>query len=1357
MATILIVDDRPTNRQFLLTLLGYSDHRLLEAANGADALERVRAERPDLVITDILMPTMDGYEFVRHLRADPDLAPMPVIFYTATYSEPQAKALADSCGVRIVLPKPSEPERILAAVNEALGIVEAPPARAVAASAHKAGELHRVDDKLAEFINELQSVKSKFDDIIESSGKLRARRDQLRRLSEQFSQNVMSLQRIASRLSAIIEVGMEMTSERDPRRLVELFFAAACDIIDSKYAAIGMLDEQEQALRFVFAKGVEPQVYRDADGARAGILGTLLAGHRPLRSRTSDAGADGLPPGHPPVRNFLGVPVASKERVYGWIFFADRRDDVEFSEADERLAGMMAARLAVLYENAVLYDVIQRHAAQLQVEIAERRRAEQAVRESEAKFRELIEHASDGIFVTDAQGNFKLVNPRFCEMLGYSEDALLRLSAVDTYAEEEKPLFAQRIADLGEIKSRLFERMMRRKDGTLFPVEMSVRRLSSGMNQGIVRDITERKNAAQALTESEQRFRQMAEQIRDAFFLIEMKTGAILYVSPAYEEIWGRTCESLYADARSWVDAIHPDDRERVNQEFAKQQVSGQFDTEYRILRPDGDVRWIHARTFSIRDESGNVYRSAGVAEDTTERRRATEELRESERRFSDMMGKVELVSLMLDRQARITYCNDYLLRLTGWTREEALGRNWFELFIPPDLTEMKGVFADLIADLPQAWHHENEILTRSGARRLIRWNNSVLRSASGEVTGTASIGEDITEQKQAEDKIRRLNRVYAVLSGINTLIVRARDRDELFRESCTIAVEAGQFPMAWIGLVDHETGRVKPVAWGGGAEKFLASAPLSLSANRAAGRGMSGIAISEKKAMIANDIQSDPRTQMKEQSKERGINSLAFLPLIVGDEGIGVLGLYASETGFFDDEEMKLLLELAGDISFALDHLEKEEKLNYLAFYDALTGLANRTLFHERVDQHVHDAGRAGRKLAVMLIDVDRFKTINDTLGRHAGDEILKGAVRRMLQYGDPGHVARINADRFAMVMPGVNTEQDVARRVEEQLRGCFGEPYRVGGTELRIAAKLGIALFPSDGADAETLFKNAEAALKKAKASGERYMFYTQEMTERIAERLALESKLRRALERQEFVLHYQPKFDSKTQSIEGVEALIRWQSPDLGLVPPVQFIPLLEETGLIFEAGAWALRQAAFDYRRWQKLGLAAPRVAVNVSSVQLRRRDFVESVRSALGEGAGSAAIDVEITESLIMEDIQASTEKLQALKLLGVNIAIDDFGTGYSSLAYLAKLPVQQLKIDRSFIITMLKDQAVMTLVTTVISMAHSLGLKVVAEGVDAEDQAKELKRLGCDQMQGYLYSKPVDFDAITVLLGKHKA
>jgi EAL domain-containing protein (putative c-di-GMP-specific phosphodiesterase class I) len=258
---------------------------------------------------------------------------------------------------------------------------------------------------------------------------------------------------------------------------------------------------------------------------------------------------------------------------------------------------------------------------------------------------------------------------------------------------------------------------------------------------------------------------------------------------------------------------------------------------------------------------------------------------------------------------------------------------------------------------------------------------------------------------------------------------------------------------------------------------------------------------------------------------------------------------------------------------------------------------------------------------------------------------------------------------------------------------------------------------------------------------------------MTERVGENLVLENKLRQALEKEQFVLYYQPKVDTATRRIESVEALIRWKSPELGLVPPRQFIPLLEETGLILEVGAWALRRAAIDYRRWSEQGLNAPRIAVNVSPIQLRQRDFVESVRDTLG---GSTAIDLEITESLIMEDIQSSIEKLKAVRLLGAKIAIDDFGTGYSSLAYLAKLPVQEIKIDRSFIITMLEDPNAMTLVSTIISMAHSLKLKVVAEGVDEEGQAKELRRLGCDQMQGYLFSKPVDFDAMSVLIGQRE-
>jgi diguanylate cyclase (GGDEF)-like protein len=609
---------------------------------------------------------------------------------------------------------------------------------------------------------------------------------------------------------------------------------------------------------------------------------------------------------------------------------------------------------------------------------------------------------------------------------------------------------------------------------------------------------------------------------------------------------------------------------------------------------------------------------------------------------------------------------------------------------------------------------------------------------------------QDVSDQVQAQERIRRLNRIHAVLSGINSAIVRIRDRQELFQEACRVAVEAGRFVMAWIGVVDREAGMVDPVATAGDVRDFFERAPMAVLESKPGGHGLSGRAVRTRAPVVANDVKNDPQRLMRKELDERGINSLAILPLVVNDEAIGVLALYAADVGFFDEQEMRLLGELAGDISFALDHLEKARKIDYISYYDTLTGLPNRTLFHERLKLQLEDAGRERQRVALQILDVERFKTINDTLGRQAGDALLAELAKRVAQGAHRASwLARIGADHFAIVTPGVKTEQEVARHTERRSTETFAEPFTIAGTELHVSVRIGTALFPDDGADSDTLLRNAEAAVKKAKASGERYVFYTQEMSARIADNLALENKLRRALERDEFVLHYQPKVELEGRRVVGVEALIRWQSTELGLVPPARFIPILEETGFIIEVGSWALRRAALDHRAWLEAGLEAPKVAVNVSAIQLRQRDFVRIVQGSI---AGSAGIDLEITESLIMEDIQASIEKLAAVRDLGIGIAIDDFGTGYSSLAYLARLPVETLKIDRSFIITMTKDPTTMTLVQTIIQLARSLRLKVVAEGVETEDQANILRLLRCDQMQGYLFSKPLPAAELVTLL-----
>jgi diguanylate cyclase (GGDEF)-like protein/PAS domain S-box-containing protein len=430
--------------------------------------------------------------------------------------------------------------------------------------------------------------------------------------------------------------------------------------------------------------------------------------------------------------------------------------------------------------------------------------------------------------------------------------------------------------------------------------------------------------------------------------------------------------------------------------------------------------------------------------------------------------------------------------------------------------------------------------------------------------------------------------------------------------------------------------------------------------------------------------------------------------------------------------------LGIAEDIT---ERKKAQDKLAYLAYYDELTGLANRRLLVERIASAI--SSNAAGAFALVLVNVERFKTLNDSLGREAGDAVLVELAARLVRLaGDATRVARLAADQFAVLVPGVSGEERIARIVRAGTSQVEGEPLSWRETQLRIAVNSGIALFPTDGANPDTLLRNAEAALKKVRGSGVKYLFYTQKMTERAAERLQLESRLRRAVEREEFVLHYQPKVGEGGR-IAGVEALIRWLSPEEGLVPPDRFISVLEETGLIVPAGRWALGQAVRDRHAWLAKGLAAPRVAVNVSAAQLRQADFVQELGEALRGLGAQAGIDLEITESLVMEDIEATIPKLLAARELGVEIAVDDFGTGYSSLAYLAKLPVQALKIDRAFVHAMQKDADAMTLVGTIVSLAHSLRLKVVAEGVETAAEAEVLRGLRCDEMQGYFFSRPV--------------
>jgi len=445
------------------------------------------------------------------------------------------------------------------------------------------------------------------------------------------------------------------------------------------------------------------------------------------------------------------------------------------------------------------------------------------------------------------------------------------------------------------------------------------------------------------------------------------------------------------------------------------------------------------------------------------------------------------------------------------------------------------------------------------------------------------------------------------------------------------------------------------------------------------------------------------------------------------------------------------LILSVTLDIT---ERKQAEEQLSFLAQHDTLTGLPNRLLFTDRLQQTMIEAERHQRLAGVAFLDLDSFKNINDSLGHDIGDVTLVAVAARLREALRPGDtVARLGGDEFAIVLSDIAKVEDtpmIAQRILE----IFTEPFHVDGREMFISASLGVTLYPMDGSDAETLLRNADTAMYRAKVHGRSTcQFYTAEMTQRANEDMALEGALRHAIAREELLLHYQPIVDLNNGRILGVEALMRWQHPQLGLIPPGRFIPLAEESGLIVPLGTWALRQACEQTRAWRTAGFNDLYVAVNLSSRQFREPDLANSIAQVLTDtGVEGIHLVLELTESMLLTNIENTTQMMQELDAMGVRFAVDDFGTGYSSLSYLKRFPIDVLKIDQSFVRDITTDPDDAAIVRAIITMAHSLGMRVVAEGVETREQLSFLRANSCDAMQGYYFSKPLPADRITELI-----
>ena len=623
------------------------------------------------------------------------------------------------------------------------------------------------------------------------------------------------------------------------------------------------------------------------------------------------------------------------------------------------------------------------------------------------------------------------------------------------------------------------------------------------------------------------------------------------------------------------------------------------------------------------------------------------------------------------------------------------------------------------------------------------------------------ALGEAASDRarRQAEDRVARLTRVLQMLSGISTAVVRVRDRTELLEEASRIAHSVGNYVCALVVLIDPRTRVARVAAWAGAGREFQGELTFKVddSGRREAGESVTDRALRTGEVAVCDDVaQVAGPLRFGDKLETLGIRSLASIPLLIEDTPVGAFTVGGAGAGMFGEEEMGMLQEVAANLSFALQYLYKEDTVRFLSYFDPVTGLAKRSLFGERLARSLGRRAGEVQEVVVVAFDVEGLGAINDSLGRHVGDRVLQFVADALrCNFGGSEGLAHLEGGNFAAVVLDCPSYEEAVRLIHDRITAAFAKPLRAAGHEIPVAVRAGLARYPENGADAEALLQNAEAALHKARNTGERFLRYRRELSAEVADRLALERRLRMALDADQFMLHYQPKVSIATGELVGAEGLLRWNDPQTGVVSPAVFLPVLESTGLIVDVGDWVVRQAARDLERWAAKGLKPIRLAVNVSPLQLRETQFAARFFAAAGRNlAGVRGIDIEITEGALLDDTMFLGRTLQVLRDEGVQVAIDDFGTGYSSLSRLADLPVDTLKIDRSFICRLAGDRTAQAVVGTIISLARAFGLSTVAEGVEREEELALLRGLQCEQSQGYLHSRPLPGAAFEALLAQ---
>jgi diguanylate cyclase (GGDEF)-like protein/PAS domain S-box-containing protein len=736
-----------------------------------------------------------------------------------------------------------------------------------------------------------------------------------------------------------------------------------------------------------------------------------------------------------------------------------------------------------------------------------------------------------------------------------------------------------------------------------------------------------------------------------------------------------------------------------------------------------------------------------------TKRSAAADALRLIDERFRSHLELASEWYWEQDERFRFTLLTGTSFEKMGMDPERVLGATRWELDAVPvggdgtwdahrATVEAKQPFADLIF----------KRIDPSGETRYIASSGQPVFDAKKRFKGYRGIAKDVTASMRAEQLLRLEHMVARSLSeadsasGALKAVIRAIGETQSW--------ECGRY-FGWDDktqlLAFNEFWHVP----GAALEIFIAK---SRELTYATGAGLIGQAFESRQPLWVTDLANDPRAKAG-IARDAGMRGAFLFPVMAQGRPTGVLVFHSREVREPDERLLQAVRVIGAQIGQFVQRKRAEERVQYLATHDALTGLPNRVMFSQLLNHEIEVARRYKRTFAVMFVDLDRFKYVNDTLGHGAGDSLLKEIGSRFKECVRAADVvARLGGDEFVVLLQEIGNEEQLAG-VARKLLSAAIRPVVVGGQECRVTASIGVCIFPADGQDEPTLMKNADIAMYLAKEEGKNnFQFFSEEIKTLSVERLTLESSLRHALERNEFFLQYQAKLDLRTKRITGVEALLRWRHPELGLVPPTQFVPVAEDTGLIVPIGTWVLRTACAQNVAWQREGLPPVCVAVNLSARQFADDTLPEDVHYALKEsGMKAELLELELTESMVMRNPDRAARLLASIKKMGVRIAIDDFGVGYSSLAQIKRFPIDTLKVDRSFIRDLEKNAEDRAITEAIITMGKTLSLTVVAEGVETEEQQTFLLERACDAMQGYYFSKPIDHDQFASFVRQHLA